>query len=85
MNLDFQVLAFFFFQTNIDAVEHLYEAIGLLDSVEGKTVYDLYCGTGTICSGPCQASKVCSWNRVGAQTVFLLLRLQRQTPDSMPS
>ncbi|MEA4988710.1 MAG: methyltransferase domain-containing protein, partial [Anaerovorax sp.] len=30
-------------------VEKLYsEAIAMIDSVEGKTVFDLYCGTGTI-------------------------------------
>ncbi|MFV0516401.1 MAG: 23S rRNA (uracil(1939)-C(5))-methyltransferase RlmD, partial [Aminipila sp.] len=49
MGLDFKVSAFSFFQTNIEAVERLYtEALGLIDKVEGKTVYDLFCGTGTI-------------------------------------
>nr|WP_315024220.1 23S rRNA (uracil(1939)-C(5))-methyltransferase RlmD [uncultured Aminipila sp.] len=49
MGLDFKVSAFSFFQTNIEAVERLYtEALGLIDNFEGKTVYDLFCGTGTI-------------------------------------
>jgi 23S rRNA (uracil-5-)-methyltransferase RumA len=49
MGLDFKVSAFSFFQTNIEAVERLYtEAIDLIDDFEGKTVFDLYCGTGTI-------------------------------------
>lgn len=49
MGLKFRVSAFSFFQTNVLAVEKLYsEAIALIDSVEGKTVFDLYCGTGTI-------------------------------------
>ena len=40
---------FSFFQTNVEAVERLYEeAISLLTDVEGKVVYDLFCGTGTI-------------------------------------
>ena len=49
MGLDFKVSAFSFFQTNVEAIERLYsEALGLIDSFEGKNVYDLYCGTGTI-------------------------------------
>lgn len=49
MGLDFQVSAFSFFQTNISAVERLYtDALSMIDRVEGKTVFDLYCGTGTI-------------------------------------
>jgi len=49
LDLDFKVSAFSFFQTNIAAVERLYqEAIGMIDDLEGKTVFDLYCGTGTI-------------------------------------
>lgn len=49
MGLKFKVSAFSFFQTNIAAVERLYrEAIGMVDDISGKTVYDLYCGTGTI-------------------------------------
>lgn len=49
MDLDFKVSAFSFFQTNVPAAERLYkDAIGLIDGIEGKTVYDLYCGTGTI-------------------------------------
>ncbi len=49
LGLRFRVSAFSFFQTNVEAVERLYgEALSLLDHPEGKTVYDLYCGTGTI-------------------------------------
>ena len=45
----FKVSAFSFFQTNVEAVERLYtEALGLIPSFEGKSVFDLYCGTGTI-------------------------------------
>ena len=49
MGLKFRVRAFSFFQTNVPAVERLYtEAVELIDNVEGKVVFDLYCGTGTI-------------------------------------
>ena len=49
MGLKFRVSAFSFFQTNVPAVERLYsEAVDLIDDVEGKVVFDLYCGTGTI-------------------------------------
>lgn len=49
LGLDFKVSAFSFFQTNVEAVERLYtEALALVDSFEGKSVFDLYCGTGTI-------------------------------------
>ncbi len=49
LNLHFKVSAFSFFQTNVEAAERLYkEALSLADDFEGKTVFDLYCGTGTI-------------------------------------
>ena len=49
LGLDFKVHEFSFFQTNIEAVERLYsKAISLIDSVDDKNVFDLYCGTGTI-------------------------------------
>lgn len=49
LGLQFRVNIFSFFQTNVDAVERLYrEAVSLIDDVSGKTVFDLYCGTGTI-------------------------------------
>lgn len=49
MGLKFQVSAFSFFQTNVDAVEHLYTyALGLIDDFADKKAFDLYCGTGTI-------------------------------------
>lgn len=47
--LDFKVSAFSFFQTNVEAAEKLYEdAVGLINDLGGKLVFDLYCGTGTI-------------------------------------
>lgn len=49
LGLHFKVSAFSFFQTNINAVERLYkEALDLIPGIEGKTVFDLYSGTGTI-------------------------------------
>ena len=49
LGLKFKVGAFSFFQSNVEAAERLYrEALKLLPDTEGKTVYDLYCGTGTI-------------------------------------
>ncbi len=49
LGLKFKVGAFSFFQTNVEAAERLYkDAISLIDGLEGKTVYDLYCGTGTM-------------------------------------
>ena len=49
LGLQFQVSAFSFFQTNVEAVEKLYDyALSLADDLENKRVFDLYCGTGTI-------------------------------------
>lgn len=49
LGLKFKVSAFSFFQTNVEAIERLYtEALSLIDSFDGKNVFDLYCGTGTI-------------------------------------
>lgn len=49
MGLDFKVSAFSFFQTNVEAVEHLYSyALDLIDDFSGKVAFDLFCGTGTI-------------------------------------
>ncbi len=49
MGLNFQVSAFSFFQSNVNAVEALYkEALSLIPDIKGKVVYDLFCGTGTI-------------------------------------
>jgi len=49
MTLKFKVSAFSFFQTNIPAIEKLYtEAVALIKDPDGKTIFDLYCGTGTI-------------------------------------
>ena len=49
MDLDFKVSAFSFFQSNVNAVEALYEeALSCIPASRGKVVYDLFCGTGTI-------------------------------------
>ena len=49
LGLKFKVSAFSFFQTNVAAVEKLYSyALDLIDDFEDKTVFDMYCGTGTI-------------------------------------
>ena len=49
LGLKFKVGAFSFFQTNVEAAERLYrDAIDLIPSLENKTVFDLYCGTGTM-------------------------------------
>lgn len=49
LGLKFKVSAFSFFQTNVAAVENLYSyALDLIDEFQDKTVFDLYCGTGTI-------------------------------------
>lgn len=49
LGLDFKVSAFSFFQTNVEAVERLYTyATSLIEDIDGKVVFDLYCGTGTI-------------------------------------
>lgn len=49
LGLDFQVDAFSFFQTNVEAVEHLFsQAFSLIPDLAGKRVFDLYSGTGTL-------------------------------------
>ncbi len=49
LGLKFKVSAFSFFQTNVEAVTRLYQdALALIPGIEGKRVFDLYCGTGTI-------------------------------------
>ena len=49
LGLKFKVGAFSFFQSNVVAAERLYQAaMDSLPNLEGKIVYDLYCGTGTI-------------------------------------
>ncbi len=49
LGLKFRVSAFSFFQTNVPAIERLYtEALSLIPDLAGKTVFDLYSGTGTI-------------------------------------
>jgi 23S rRNA (uracil1939-C5)-methyltransferase len=58
LGLKFKVGAFSFFQSNVDAAERLYaDAISLIDGLEGKTVYDLYCGTGTITQAMAKKAK----------------------------
>lgn len=49
LGLKFKVSAFSFFQTNIYTIEKLYEtAIEFIGDIDGKIVFDLYSGTGTI-------------------------------------
>ncbi len=49
LGLTFRLSAFSFFQTNTQGAERLYETIrNLAGDVGHKTVFDLYCGTGTI-------------------------------------
>ncbi len=58
LGLRFTVKAFSFFQTNIKAVERLYsDALAIAPDMDEKTVYDLYCGTGTITQLMASAAK----------------------------
>ncbi len=48
-DLEFKVSAYSFFQTNSKGAEKLYEIVRTFaGDTKGKTVFDLYCGTGTI-------------------------------------
>ena len=58
MGLDFQVSAFSFFQSNVEAAEALYqEALNLIPDLEGKVAFDLFCGTGTIAQAMAKRAK----------------------------
>ncbi len=58
MGLDFQVSAFSFFQSNVEAAEALYhEALNLITDLEGKVAFDLFCGTGTIAQAMAKQAK----------------------------
>lgn len=49
LGLSFKISAFSFFQTNSEGAQHLYETVlELAGDISNKTVFDLYCGTGTI-------------------------------------
>ena len=49
LGLKFRVSPFSFFQTNTEAAARLYShAVSMIPDLEGKTVFDLYSGTGTI-------------------------------------
>ncbi|ADZ20488.1 tRNA (uracil-5-)-methyltransferase [Clostridium acetobutylicum] len=49
LDLKFKISLFSFFQTNSKGAEKLYsEVLEFLGDVSNKTVFDLYCGTGTI-------------------------------------
>lgn len=49
LGLQFNISPFSFFQTNTKGAEILYKnALSLIDNMDNKTVFDLYCGTGTI-------------------------------------
>jgi 23S rRNA (uracil1939-C5)-methyltransferase len=58
LGLDFKVSAFSFFQSNVEAVEVLYnEALNLIPDLDGKIVFDLFCGTGTIAQAMAKKAK----------------------------
>ncbi|MBU3803687.1 MAG: 23S rRNA (uracil(1939)-C(5))-methyltransferase RlmD, partial [Candidatus Cellulosilyticum pullistercoris] len=49
LGLQFNISPFSFFQTNTKGAEILYKrALDLIEDMDNKTVFDLYCGTGTI-------------------------------------
>lgn len=49
LGLQFNISPFSFFQTNTLGAEVLYKnALDLIDNMDDKEVFDLYCGTGTI-------------------------------------
>ena len=49
LGLRFKISAFSFFQTNTLAAEKLYNIVGdFVGEADGKVLFDLYCGTGTI-------------------------------------
>lgn len=49
LGLQFQIFPFSFFQTNSLGAEALYQIVrDMAGDLSGKTVFDLYCGTGTI-------------------------------------
>ena len=49
LDLEFKIFPFSFFQTNTLGAEKLYSIVrDFAGDVSGKTVFDLYCGTGTI-------------------------------------
>jgi 23S rRNA (uracil1939-C5)-methyltransferase len=58
IGLKFRVGAFSFFQPNVLAIEKLYtEALTLIPNLDGKVVFDLYSGTGTITQALAQRAK----------------------------
>ncbi len=76
LGLSFRVSAFSFFQTSVPAAERLYrEAVGLLDDVAGKRVFDLYCGTGTITQTLAKSAK----EAVGVEIVEDAVRVARES------
>ncbi|SHJ77168.1 23S rRNA (uracil-5-)-methyltransferase RumA [Paramaledivibacter caminithermalis DSM 15212] len=49
LGLKFKIYPFSFFQTNTLGAEVLYKtALDFIESADNKTIFDLYCGTGTI-------------------------------------
>jgi 23S rRNA (uracil1939-C5)-methyltransferase len=58
LGLQFNVSAFSFYQTNVQAIEALYlTALSYIDNIEEKTVFDLYSGTGTIAQAAARKAK----------------------------
>ncbi|NCB41654.1 MAG: 23S rRNA (uracil(1939)-C(5))-methyltransferase RlmD [Clostridia bacterium] len=70
MDLNFKVGAFSFFQTNILAAERLFtDAVSMIDSFHGKTVFDLYCGTGTITQAVAKFAALAVGVEISAESV----------------
>ncbi len=79
MGLKFQIGPFSFFQTNVEAAERLYiDAISLIDHLEGKVVYDLYCGTGTITQAMAKKAK----KAIGVEIVEEAVETARRSASS---
>ena len=78
MGLKFRVSAFSFFQTNVEAVENLYSyAVSLIDDFEGKTAFDLFCGTGTITQVLAKKARTV----LGVEIVEEAVEVARQTAE----
>lgn len=75
LGLDFQVSAFSFFQSNVEAVEVLYnEALHLIPDLSGKIVFDLFCGTGTIAQAMAKKAK----EAIGVELVIEAVEAAKQ-------
>jgi 23S rRNA (uracil-5-)-methyltransferase RumA len=71
MDLNFKVGAFSFFQTNIEAAERLFtDAISMIGELDGKTVFDLYCGTGAITQAVAKSAALAVGVEISGESVF---------------